>query len=82
MCYTCSCPRRAKAGAELGGRNRLALLSGVLWLSGGEGQEQGGCSHLLRGEPPHAEHTKDVHSLPMTALKAEEGFLRPWLGYC
>lgn len=38
--------------------------------------------HLLRGEPPHAEHAKDVHSPPMTALKAEEGFLRPRLGYC
>lgn len=38
--------------------------------------------HLMRGEPPHAEHAKDVHSPPMTALKAEEGFLRPRLGYC
>lgn len=34
----------------------------------------------LRWEPPHAEHAKDVHSLLMTALKAEEGFLRPRLG--
>lgn len=37
---------------------------------------------LLRWETPQAEHATDVHSFPMTSLKAEGGFLHPLLLYC